>query len=77
MPEVHVSIIDTVRYIASAIRSDFVTAYREGVLTRYAASIVSFRFAQYVGSFLGNKRHRKVSQKRKESYFYPTEKVNI
>ena len=30
MPEVHVSIIDTVRYIASAIRSDFVTAYREG-----------------------------------------------
>jgi rhamnosyltransferase len=77
MPEVHVSLIDTIRYISSAIRSDFVAALRERVLIRYAASIVSFRFAQYAGSFLGNKRHRKVSQKRKESYFYPTEKVNI
>ena len=77
MPEVQVSMIDTIRYIASAIRSDFVSALKEGVLTRYAASIISFRFAQYAGSFLGNKRHRKVSQKRKESYFYPTEKVNI
>ena len=40
MPEVHVSMIDTIRYIASAIRSDFVSALKEGVLTRYAASII-------------------------------------
>ena len=77
MPEVHVSPIDTIRYIASAVRSDLVAAFRERVLIKYAASIVSFRFAQYVGSFAGNKRHRKISEKRKESYFYPTEKVNI
>ena len=77
MPEVHVSVIDTIRYIVSAISSDFAAALRERVLIKYAASIISFRFAQYFGSFVGNKRHRKVSQKRKESYFYPTEKVNI
>ena len=77
MPEVHVSMIDTIRYISSAIRSDFGAALRQGVLLKCAVSIISFRSAQYIGSYIGNKRHRKVSQARKESYFYPTKKVNI
>ena len=77
MPEVHVSLLDTARYIFSGITSDFITAFRERVLIRYAFSIISFRLAQYIGTFVGNKRHRKISQKRKESYFYPTNKVEI
>jgi rhamnosyltransferase len=71
MPEVHVSIGDVARYIAAGIFNDVLEAFRQRVLMREALSIIKFRIAQFTGTYRGNRQHRSISRKKKESYFYP------
>lgn len=74
MPEVHVGMLDVVRYIASSVVLDWRSAARNGKLRGNLYPILRYRFEQYVGSYLGNHDHRRVSQRRKEQFFYPSVK---
>ena len=74
MPEVQVSFADIIRYITTAIISDFRAAAKDKILFKELLSIIKFRIAQYIGTYKGNKLHKTLSNKRKESYYYPINK---
>ncbi|WP_233205165.1 glycosyltransferase [Alkalicaulis satelles] len=71
MPEVHVGFGDFVRYTLAGIMHDWGEALDQRVFWKEAGNIVMFRFNQYWGSYQGNNNHRKLSQRRKDRYFYP------
>jgi len=71
MPQVHVSRMDTARYIFISIARDWRSAHKGGQWRRKAWEIVLYRYNQYVGSYKGNHDHRKLSHAEKEKYFYP------
>lgn len=71
MPEVHISFWDFIRYVASSLLFDCGEALKQRSLVRNAGSIISYRTAQYWGSYRGNHLHRKLSRTVKERYFYP------
>ena len=75
MPEVHVSVPDFFRYLLAGIASDIGSALSERRLIREFVGIVKFRTAQYWGTYRGNHDHRKLSQKRKEHYYYPNKHI--
>lgn len=76
MPEIHVGIFDIIRYIVTGIFNDLEKANKEGNIFKYFMEIIRFRIAQYVGSYLGNHSHRKVSNQKRELYFYPRKTIN-
>lgn len=71
LPEIHVSITDTIKYISVGILKDISAAFKQKVLLSEINSIVRFRLAQYIGAYKGNHIHRKLSQEMKNRYFYP------
>lgn len=71
MPEVHISLIDMIRYIWISVISDSQAALKERCFLKEFTGIVKFRIAQYTGSYRGNHEHRALSKRRKEAYFYP------
>lgn len=71
MPEVHVSLLDFLRYFASSVVLDAKVAAQRGQLAAQLRDITSYRLAQYWGGYCGNHFHRKLSRERKERYFYP------
>jgi len=79
MPEVHLSRLDVARFVAWSVAGDWINARRNGVRGPGArlGQIARYRYNQYLGSFTGNREHRKLSQEAKERFFYPlpTEKA--
>lgn len=71
MPEVQLSRWDVVRYILSSVLMDWKSAMRHGKFMRSAYQIMRYRVAQFTGSYAGNNDHRRMSQSRKETFFYP------
>lgn len=71
MPEVHIGFRDFVRYTAAGIMFDWSEALSQRVFWKEAGDIFMFRLMQYWGSYRGNNDHRKLSQTRKDRYFYP------
>ncbi|NDY93246.1 glycosyltransferase family 2 protein [Ideonella livida] len=71
MPQVHVGLWDTVRYIASSVWLDLRRARREGQALRQLPGIVRYRWEQYLGAWRGHHQHRKLSRQEKEHYFFP------
>jgi rhamnosyltransferase len=71
MPEIHVSLLDFVRYASHGIALDIVAAFKDKRLLKEFYSIVMFRTMQFWGTYCGNNDHRNMSRARKESYFYP------
>jgi rhamnosyltransferase len=71
MPQIHLSLRDTLRYIASSIAHDLKQARVDGRAWQLAAEIVRYRSAQYMGSYKGNHEHRRLSHAQKDIYFYP------
>lgn len=71
MPQVHVTLLDFVRYFTSSVLLDFGAALQERRLMRNAFGIVAYRLMQYWGTYRGNHEHRKLSQAMKDRYFYP------
>jgi rhamnosyltransferase len=71
MPEVHVRLRDFLRYTFASILYDWSEALNQRVFWREAGNICMFRLMQYWGSYRGNNDHRKLSQARKDRYFYP------
>ena len=72
MPEVHLSRLDMLRYTVTSIAMDWRSALRHGQFTRSWRSTVLYRINQYIGSYKGNHEHRKLSQKQKDHFFYPS-----
>jgi len=72
MPEVQVSRLDMLRYIASSVWGDCLNARREGRPLGEWKDILLYRYNQYVGTYHGNHEHRLLSRERKEQFFYPT-----
>lgn len=71
MPEIHLTVSDFSRYVASAVLLDMGAALQGRRLWRTFPEIVMFRLMQFWGSYRGNHDHRKLSRARKEQYFYP------
>lgn len=71
MPNIHVGLLDTVRYTLSSIWGDGQHAIRQGLLRQALPNIVRYRLNQYMGSYKGNHEHRKLSREQKDEYFYP------
>jgi glycosyltransferase involved in cell wall biosynthesis len=71
MPEIRVSIIDTIHFIIIGILKDISISIRKKVFFKEFISIFMFRFYQYYGSYRGNHLCRKLSNKAKMKYFYP------
>lgn len=71
MPQVHVGVFDTLRYIVSSVWKDWAAAAQQGVFRKRAIEILLFRFYQYTGSYKGNHQHRRLSREEKDKYFYP------
>lgn len=71
MPEVHIRFVDFLRYTAAAVMYDWSEALGRRVFWKEAGDIFMFRLMQYWGSYKGNNDHRKLSQARKDRYFYP------
>lgn len=71
MPEVHIGLLDVIRYYLAAVMHDLEVAAKRKVLLAEIRGIVIFRLMQYWGTFRGNHRHRKLSARKREAYFYP------
>lgn len=71
MPEVHIRFGDFLRYTAAGIMFDWSEALNQRVFWKEAGNIFMFRLMQYWGSYKGNNDHRRLSQSRKDRYFYP------
>jgi len=71
MPQVHVNVLDAVRYIISSIWRDWRAAKKSG-LKPELSDIFNYRTNQFIGVLKGSHQHRKMSHAEKEKYFYPT-----
>lgn len=71
MPQIHVGMLDTIRYIVSSIIHDIKTARSDGCAGSRLGEILRYRYAQYIGSYRGNHQHRMLSHAEKDRYFYP------
>ena len=71
MPQVQVSLYDTLRFFINSVWQDWWYAWRDGIWRAKAIEIIRYRWNQYLGSYQGNQDHRKLSQEEKERYFFP------
>ncbi|MEX0740639.1 MAG: MBL fold metallo-hydrolase [Pseudohongiella sp.] len=71
MPQIHVNLFDTLRYIASSVLRDWRAAKREGRRAARLGNILRYRWHQYMGAWKGNRQHRLLSHTDKEKYYYP------
>jgi glycosyltransferase involved in cell wall biosynthesis len=71
MPEVHLGLLDVLRYAVSAILLDWGAALQDQKLSRVAFDVVQYRVCQFWGAYRGNHRHRQMSHAAKERYYYP------
>src|SRR5690606_17765790 len=60
MPEIHIGMADFLRYFGAAVLSDWARALDEKVFFAHAIDIIRFRFCQYLGSWRGNRHHRRL-----------------
>lgn len=70
MPEIQLSRLDVLRCVIGSVWADWRSARRNGVPARLR-DIALYRYNQYVGSFIGNHEHRRLSRQAKERFFYP------
>jgi len=71
MPQVHVSPMDTLRYITTSIWRDWRYALQHKQWRRNALDIAKYRYNQFMGVYKGNQEHRKLPHAEKEKYYYP------
>ncbi len=71
MSEVHLSRLDVLRYVLTSVIGDWRAAARNGVRSTSRMDMLRYRWNQYLGSYIGNHEHRRLSQRAKERFFYP------
>lgn len=70
MPQVHVSLLDMIRYIISSVQKDLIYSKKYRVSTSFK-EVIYYRWSQYFGAYKGNKNTKLISRLEKERYFYP------
>ena len=70
MPQIHLSFLDTIRYITSSIIKDWQSSRHLTPKVKFL-DIVKYRCNQFFGAYKGNHQHRKLSNVEKEKYFFP------
>lgn len=71
MPQVHIGLLDLLRYVTSSVFKDWQSALNEGAWRQFALEILRYRWHQYFGAYTGNNQHRLLSHADKEKYFFP------
>jgi len=71
MPNIHMRLLDALRYFLRSIWNDSIHAHRQGLLREVLLNIMRYRYHQYLGSYRGNHDHRKLSRVQQDEYFYP------
>lgn len=71
LPEMQINFFDVLRYISVSVFSDSKAALNEKRFFKEFIGIIKFRFAQYIGTFQGNRIVKKISDQKKENYYYP------
>lgn len=71
MPQVHLTLFDVLRYVASSVWKDWICARREKKPGVRIIELIRYRWNQYLGSWKGNHQHRQLSRVEKERYFFP------
>ena len=71
-PEVIVRRRDFVRYFVRAVIKDISTSKLKIFRIRHVFNIIAYRYFQYSGSYCGNRNQKIISDKLRDSYFYPT-----
>jgi L-ascorbate metabolism protein UlaG (beta-lactamase superfamily)/glycosyltransferase involved in cell wall biosynthesis len=71
MPQIHVSLFDTVRYLISSVWKDWCYARKERRREVAVWDILRYRWNQYLGAYVGNHEHRRLSHTDKDRYFFP------
>jgi glycosyltransferase involved in cell wall biosynthesis len=74
MPEVNLTRFDVLRYVLSSIWMDWQSAAQNRTFARQWYKIIRYRAAQYYGSYIGNNKSRRLSERQKERFFYPAVK---
>ena len=76
-PEVIIRRRDALRYFLRAVIGDMLSSKDKCISPKWIKNILMYRYHQYAGSYIGNHCHRKLSQKTKESYFYPSDSKGL
>ncbi|WP_422361192.1 glycosyltransferase family 2 protein [Reichenbachiella sp.] len=71
MPEIHFNFFDFLKSVYKGILNDIKVNISKDKIPNKLFEIVLFRFCQFYGSYKGNHSHRKLSNSKKENYFYP------
>ena len=71
IPDIKITFFEFVKIFFLYIISDFSAAKEEKVFFKNFFSILFFRFAMSYGSYIGNNKNNKLSEKSKKIYFYP------
>jgi len=71
MPQLHINLIDALRYITSSVLRDLLAARREGRRAARFGNVLRYRWHQYMGAWKGNHQHRILSYTEKEKYYFP------
>lgn len=71
VPELGLSAFEALRFFFASIFFDARAALSEGSFRRHLTSIISYRSAQYLGSYSGGKLGRAVTHEQKQRYFFP------
>lgn len=71
MPQIHIDRLDMLRYIVTSVWKDWDCAWRAHLWREKAFEILCYRYNQFLGSYKGNREHRKLSRAEKEKYFFP------
>lgn len=71
MPQVHVSLFDTVRYFLLSVIKDWQAIRKDNSRSDSLKYMVLYRWNQYWGTYSGNHEHRRLSSEEKEKYFFP------
>ena len=70
-PEIHISFLEAIRFFVASLMHDAGQALMERRFWREIGSIASYRSAQYLGSYLGSRQGRAITNEQKLRYFFP------
>ena len=71
-PEVLLRRRDILRYFSRGVIRDLAVGLPETIAPKLLYQIIRYRYHQYLGSYRGNRLHQKMSNERRDTYFYPT-----
>lgn len=72
-PEVILRQRDVARYFTRGVIRDLLSSFPDKISPTTLYYILRYRFHQYMGSYLGNHLHKRMSSALRDAYFYPTQ----